>query len=100
MCALNLVPLCVAALYAILLRTGCFCNIGDCQYYLGLDENAMDALYKRAGRICGDYYDLIDGQPTEAVRVSFGYMTTRQDVDELLQMLRSSYVVSKPHERI
>ncbi|KAH8240424.1 hypothetical protein KR038_000369 [Drosophila bunnanda] len=91
---------CVAALHGILLRTGCFCNIGACQYYLGLDEDAMDAIYKRAGRICGDYHDLIDGQPTGAVRVSFGYMTTRQDVDELLKMLRSSYVAIKPHQRI
>ncbi|KAH8342704.1 hypothetical protein KR084_001054 [Drosophila pseudotakahashii] len=91
---------CVAALHGILLRTGCFCNIGACQYYLGLDEEAMDAIYKRAGRICGDYYDLIDGQPTGAVRVSFGYMTTLQDVEELLKMLRSSYLATKPQQRI
>lgn len=91
---------CVAALHGILLRTGCFCNIGACQYYLGLDEDALDAIYKRAGRICGDYFDLIDGQPTGAVRVSFGYMTTIQDVDQLLQMLRSSYLATKPLQRI
>lgn len=91
---------CVAALHGILLRTGCFCNIGACQYYLGLDEDALDAIYKRAGRICGDYFDLIDGQPTGAVRVSFGYMTTIQDVDKLLQMLRSSYLATKPLQRI
>lgn len=91
---------CVAALHGILLRTGCFCNIGACQYYLGLDGDAMDAIYKRAGRICGDYFDLIDGQPTGAVRVSFGYMTRIQDVEELLKMLRSSYLATKPQQRI
>ncbi|XP_016954615.1 molybdenum cofactor sulfurase [Drosophila biarmipes] len=91
---------CVAALHGILLRTGCFCNIGACQYYLGLDEDAMDAIYKRAGRICGDYFDLIDGRPTGAVRVSFGYMTTIQDVEELLKMLRSSYLATRPQQRI
>jgi len=91
---------CVAALHGILLRTGCFCNIGACQYYLGLDEDAMDAIYKRAGRICGDYFDLIDGKPTGAVRVSFGYMTTIQDVEELLKMLRSSYLATRPEQRI
>ncbi|EDV33838.1 uncharacterized protein Dana_GF19210 [Drosophila ananassae] len=91
---------CVAALHGILLRTGCFCNIGACQYYLGLDGDAMDAIYKRAGRICGDYFDLIDGQPTGAVRVSFGYMTTIHDVEELLKMLRSSYLATKPQQRI
>ncbi|XP_001355033.4 molybdenum cofactor sulfurase [Drosophila pseudoobscura] len=91
---------CVAALQGILLRTGCFCNIGACQRYLGLDETMMDAIYKRAGRICGDYYDLIDGQPTGAVRVSFGYMTRRQDVDELLKMLQLSYLATKPQQRL
>ncbi|XP_016986817.1 molybdenum cofactor sulfurase [Drosophila rhopaloa] len=91
---------CVAALHGILLRTGCFCNIGACQFYLDLDEDAMDAIYKRAGRICGDYFDLIDGQPTGAVRVSFGYMTTIQDVEKLLEMLRSSYLATKPQQRI
>ncbi|XP_017073835.1 molybdenum cofactor sulfurase [Drosophila eugracilis] len=91
---------CVAALHGILLRTGCFCNIGACQFYLNLDEDAMDAIYKRAGRICGDYFDLIDGQPTGAVRVSFGYMTTIRDVEEFLKMLRSSYLATKPQQRI
>ncbi|KAH8373194.1 hypothetical protein KR009_001625 [Drosophila setifemur] len=91
---------CVASLHGILLRTGCFCNIGACQHYLNLDDDAMDAIYKRAGRICGDYFDLIDGQPTGAVRVSFGYMTRMQDVEELLKMLRSSYLATKPQQRI
>ncbi|XP_022209082.2 molybdenum cofactor sulfurase [Drosophila obscura] len=91
---------CVAALQGILLRTGCFCNIGACQRYLQLDDAMMDAIYKRAGRICGDYFDLIDGQPTGAVRVSFGYMTRRQDVDELLKMLRLSYLATRPQQRL
>ncbi|XP_034672280.1 molybdenum cofactor sulfurase [Drosophila subobscura] len=91
---------CVAALQGILLRTGCFCNIGACQRYLQLDDALMDAIYKRAGRICGDYFDLIDGQPTGAVRVSFGYMTRREDVDELLKMLRLSYLATRPQQRL
>ncbi|XP_064555458.1 molybdenum cofactor sulfurase isoform X1 [Drosophila montana] len=90
---------CVAALHRILLRTGCFCNLGACQHFLQLKEDTMDAIYKRAGRICGDYYDLLDGQPTGAVRVSFGYMTRLQDVERLLQMLRASYIHSKPQQR-
>ncbi|XP_034483099.1 molybdenum cofactor sulfurase [Drosophila innubila] len=90
---------CVAALHRILLRTGCFCNIGACQRYLKLTDDTMDAIYKRAGRICGDYYDLLDGQPTGAVRVSFGYMTRIEDIDRLLQMLRASYLNVKPQQR-
>lgn len=91
---------CVAALHRILLRTGCFCNIGACQRYLKLSDDTMDSIYKRAGRICGDYYDLLDGQPTGAVRVSFGYMTRKTHIDQLLQMLRISYLNVKPQQRL
>ncbi|EDV95146.1 molybdenum cofactor sulfurase [Drosophila grimshawi] len=90
----------VAALHRILLRTGCFCNVGACQHFMNLNGDAMDAIYKLAGRICGDYYDLLDGRPTGAVRVSFGYMTRLQDVDRLLQMLRDSYLSVKWHQRL
>lgn len=91
---------CVAALHRILLRTGCFCNVGACQRYLQLNEEAMDAIYKRAGRVCGDYFDLLDGRPTGAVRISLGYMTRREDIDRLLAMLRDSYVNVKPQQRL
>ncbi|XP_062141186.1 molybdenum cofactor sulfurase isoform X1 [Drosophila sulfurigaster albostrigata] len=91
---------CVASLHRILLRTGCFCNIGACQRYLQLSDDTMDAIYKRAGRVCGDYYDLLNGQPTGAVRVSFGYMSRLEDVERLLEMLRNSYVTSKRQQRV
>ncbi|KAH8291581.1 hypothetical protein KR018_001258 [Drosophila ironensis] len=91
---------CVAALSGILLRTGCFCNIGACQHYLNLDETAMDAIYKQAGRKCGDYNDLVNGQPTGAVRISFGYMTRVQDIDKLIEMLCSSYLASETAARL
>ncbi|XP_030381510.1 molybdenum cofactor sulfurase [Scaptodrosophila lebanonensis] len=91
---------CMAALHRILLRTGCFCNVGACQAHLQLDEDTMDAIYKRAGRICGDYYDLLNGRPTGAVRLSFGYMTRQQDVERVLEMLRSCYLAKKPQQRM
>lgn len=91
---------CVAALHRILLRTGCFCNVGACQRYLQLNAETMDAIYKRAGRVCGDYFDLLDGRPTGAVRISLGYMTRREDIDRLLAMLRDSYVNVKPQQRL
>lgn len=91
---------CVAALHRILLRTGCFCNVGACQRYLQLNEQTMDAIYKCAGRVCGDYFDLLDGRPTGAVRISLGYMTRREHIDRFLAMLRESYVNVKPQERL
>lgn len=45
-----------------------------------------------AGHICGDDNDLIDGAPTGSIRASFGYMTTRENVDKLVQVVRECYV--------
>lgn len=42
--------------------------------------------------MCGDQIDLIDGQPTGAVRISFGYMSSKKDADQFLQMIYSYFV--------
>ncbi|EQC36823.1 hypothetical protein SDRG_05655 [Saprolegnia diclina VS20] len=82
----------LASLHQIHLRTGCFCNPGACQQYLGLSANALQT-HIELGHTCGDAMDVIAGQPTGAVRVSVGYMTTQDDVDAFLSFL-STYIVS------
>ncbi len=52
----------VAALNGVRLRAGCFCNPGCCAGWLGLTAEAMVANY-RAGRVCWDDTDLVDGAP-------------------------------------
>lgn len=42
--------------------------------------------------MCGDDKDLVNGLPTGSVRVSFGYMTTKGDVDKLINVLTSYFV--------
>lgn len=42
--------------------------------------------------MCGDERDLINGQPTGSIRVSFGYMTMKHDVDKLINVLTSYFV--------
>ena len=42
--------------------------------------------------MCGDVLDLVDGEPTGSVRVSFGYSTTYKEVDQLLRMVRECFV--------
>ena len=76
-------------------RTGCFCNTGACQRWLALTDEDTKKLHKvrarlgepvseccppQAGHVCGDSVDLVDSRPTGSVRVSFGYMSTVQDV--------------------
>ena len=82
---------CIAALHSIILRTGCFCNPGSCQTHLELTEEELMKQFS-AGHICGDENDLVDGQPTGSIRVSFGYMTTKENVDKLVQVIKECYV--------
>lgn len=84
---------CLAAVYNIQLRTGCFCNPGACQHFLQLGNDDIRKQYE-SGHICSDYNDLIDGVPTGAVRVSFGYMTRKENVDKVVQMIRECYLTT------
>ncbi|XP_068597270.1 molybdenum cofactor sulfurase isoform X2 [Brachionichthys hirsutus] len=86
----------MAALFNIHLRTGCFCNTGACQSFLGLTS-------QQAGHVCGDDVDLVDGQPTGSVRVSFGYMSTFEDCQTFLNFVAECFVekpVTVDHARL
>ncbi|XP_042860598.1 molybdenum cofactor sulfurase-like isoform X2 [Penaeus japonicus] len=80
-----------ASLYNIHLRTGCLCNPGACQKYLNISEEMLIQQFK-AGHVCGDAHDLVDGRPTGSVRISFGYMSSYRDADQLLQMVKECFV--------
>ncbi|XP_029165139.1 molybdenum cofactor sulfurase 1 isoform X2 [Nylanderia fulva] len=81
----------MAALFKIHLRTGCFCNPGACQRHLSLSTKEILRNYE-AGYTCGGAADLINGKPTGAVRISFGYMSTVQDVQTVLLMITKCFV--------
>ena len=81
----------MAQLHNIVIRTGCFCNPGACQHFLD-HTNEMLKYNFNAGHVCGDYNDLIDDKPTGSIRVSFGYMTVKEDVEALYNMIVDCYV--------
>ncbi|XP_053732014.1 molybdenum cofactor sulfurase [Synchiropus splendidus] len=81
----------MAALYNIHVRTGCFCNTGACQSYLGISNQQMRTNLQ-AGHVCGDAIDLVDGRPTGSVRASFGYMSTFEDCQRLLSFIAECFV--------
>ena len=81
----------MAALFKIYLRTGCFCNPGACQRHLGLSNEDVMKNYD-SGYTCGGSRDLIDGKPTGAVRISFGYMSTPEDVEAVLRMIKKCFI--------
>ncbi|KAF7103954.1 hypothetical protein CFC21_104885 [Triticum aestivum] len=80
----------LASLSGVHLRTGCFCNPGACAKYLGLSHLDLVSNFE-AGHVCWDDNDVINGKPTGAVRISFGYISTYQDAE----FLQSSFM-SKP----
>ncbi|MEQ2172972.1 hypothetical protein GOODEAATRI_026874 [Goodea atripinnis] len=81
----------MASLYNIHVRTGCFCNTGACQAFLGITNQQMKRNLQ-AGHVCGDNMDLVDGQPTGSVRVSFGYMSTFEDCQKFLKFVAECFV--------
>lgn len=81
----------MASLYNIHVRTGCFCNTGACQSFLGI-SNQQTRRNLQAGHVCGDSIDLVDGQPTGSVRVSFGYMSTFEDCQKFLNFVAECFV--------
>nr|XP_057913984.1 molybdenum cofactor sulfurase isoform X2 [Doryrhamphus excisus] len=81
----------MASLYNIHVRTGCFCNTGACQSFLGIANQQMRRNLQ-AGHVCGDTIDLVDGQPTGSVRVSFGYMSTFEDCQKFLSFVAECFV--------
>ncbi len=78
----------------IQVRTGALCNIGAAQRYLGLTDDGIRS-HLQLGHACWDGMDVIDGQPTGVVRVSFGIFTTDSDIETLVQVLRQTFFI--PH---
>ncbi|XP_057360104.1 molybdenum cofactor sulfurase isoform X6 [Manis pentadactyla] len=81
----------MASLYNIQVRTGCFCNTGACQRHLGISDK-MVKKHLQAGHVCGDNVDLVDGQPTGSVRISFGYMSTLEDAQAFLRFIIATWL--------
>ena len=46
----------------------------------------------QAGHVCGDDLDLIEGQPTDCVGVSFGFASTMSDVINVINFTENCFV--------
>lgn len=79
----------------IQVRTGCFCNPGACAEYLGLTTDHLLKQYL-AGNKCWFKEDSFDGKPTGAIRISFGFQTTKKDIDTLYDFLQSNFIEHVP----
>jgi molybdenum cofactor sulfurtransferase len=80
----------LASVHDIHLRTGCFCNTGACMTYLRMDTPHI-LRHMKAGHVCGDSIDLVDGRPTGSVRISFGYMSTLEDTKTFVSFIAHNF---------
>jgi len=81
----------IAELNGIYLRGGCHCNPGACEIYLGIDHQHKH----ESGLKCGDSdRDILDGKAMGCVRASFGWHSTYDDVDRLVDLIRGQFVES------
>ncbi|RVX68500.1 hypothetical protein B0A52_07924 [Exophiala mesophila] len=75
-------------------RTGGLCNPGGVASHLGLSTDEMRQNYA-AGHRCGSLNDILNGKPTGALRVSFGAMSSLQDVTAFIDFIQEFYVSAK-----
>ncbi|KAK5952666.1 hypothetical protein OHC33_006258 [Knufia fluminis] len=75
----------------IQLRTGGLCNPGGIARHLGLSPEHVRSNYD-AGRRCGGENDMVDGMPTGAIRISFGAMSTKSDLEPFIDFIEEYYV--------
>ncbi len=79
----------------IQIRTGCFCNPGACAMYIGLSTDDLLNQYN-AGNKCWFKEDMFDGKPTGAIRISFGFFNTVQDVNKFVDFISRNFIQQPP----
>jgi len=87
----------IASLENIYLRTGVMCNPGACSIATGVNALQAKAWFEN-GHVCWDDKDVLDGIPTGAVRVSFGWGSSIRDADVLVEFVRRHFVSTKIEE--
>ncbi|ORX72068.1 PLP-dependent transferase [Linderina pennispora] len=63
-----------------------FCNPGAAQKWLNLSSSDL-IRYASLGVVCGDDNDVIEGKAVGALRISFGAMTSQEDIDMFVGFL-------------
>lgn len=75
------------------IRSGCSCNPGACFSYLGLRDEHVAAFFMNKDS-CGDGLDVVNGGtlPLGAVRISFGSLTTFEEVQAFVEWIKAFWV--------
>ncbi|KAK2036357.1 aminotransferase class-V [Colletotrichum somersetense] len=73
----------------ISLRTGCFCNPGAGKAAFRLEKRLLEPLKKVDAGSLDDYVQRL--APVGAVRISFGFVSTTEDVDRFITFAEKTY---------
>lgn len=73
------------------LRTGCFCNPGACQDFLGLTLEEIQ-ITSEVKEMCSDPAAGLSVKPLGSIRISFGYLSTFKDVLSIYNFIKSNFV--------
>lgn len=85
----------LANLSHISIRAGGFCNPGASQRWLHLNSKDIQENHK-AGHVCRDDKDLINGKPTGSMRVSVGPMNSTEDIECFVAFIERYFVERSP----
>ena len=85
----------LAAVKNIQMRSGGLCNPGGIARHLRLTSSQMRQNFAN-GQRCGKNDIILGGKPVSVLRVSFGAMSSIQDVDTFAQFLEEFYVEMFP----
>lgn len=78
----------LAAVNDVHIRTGGLCNIGALSEAMGLsDADLLDG-----SKVCWDEQEFINGKPAGMARISFGALSTQDDVDRWIAFLKRFFV--------
>ena len=86
----------LASANSITLRTGCFCNPGECHQLLKLSPSDVKS-HLSEGHVCWDENDIIKGKSTGAIRISLGYMNTFEDCYRFIDFLKKYFIEKTPN---
>lgn len=81
----------------IQLRGGCFCNQGACLDALEVGEEKVQKWYD-SGHVCGDGLDIVDGERTGVLRISWGRESMYEDLEILVDFFVDHFLeTTKPN---
>lgn len=84
-------PVCLMSICVYFLGT--HCNPGAAFEALRIDESEFIDYTEQSLHSCGDNLDLWKmGEPTGTIRISFGYPTTKDDIDKFMDFVNKELV--------